>query len=251
VIVPSDFLSGGNGPLTSTMKVGDRLVLVDPASGGRHDLTVAGVAGDLDPAENGAMVGARSVPTFVDRSVSNRFYVAVRDPAQAEAVATRLQADLLSNGVEADTFRTLVDERLRGTAAFIRLLQGFLALGLVIGIAGLGVVMVRAVRERRREIGMLRAMGFRARTVRAAFLLEASFIAVQGIVIGAVLGLVTSYSVLSSSKTLGDRQLAFHVPWLALAALAAATLGASLLAVLWPATQASRIRPAAALRLAD
>ena len=250
-IVPSDFLSGGNGPSTSTTKVGDHLVLVDPASGGRHDLTVAGVAGDLDPAENGAMVGARAVPTFVDRSVSNRFYVAVRDPARADAVATRLQADLLSNGVEADTFRSLVDDRLRGTTAFIRLLQGFLALGLVIGIAGLGVVMVRVVRERRREIGMLRAMGFRARTVRAAFLLEASFIAVQGIVIGAVLGLVTSYSVLSSSKTLGDRELAFHVPWLALGALAAATLGASLLAVLWPATQASRIRPAAALRLAD
>ena len=76
--------------------------------------------------------------------------------------------------------------------------------------------MVRAVRERRREIGMLRAMGFRARTVRAAFLIEASFIAVQGIVIGAALGVVTSYSVLSNSKALGDQPLSFHVPWLSL-----------------------------------
>jgi putative ABC transport system permease protein len=251
VIVPSDFLSGGNGPSTSTTKVGDHLVLVDPAGGGRHDLTVAGIAGDLDPAENGAMVAARTVPTFVDRSASNRFYVAVRDPAHADLVATRLQSDLLTNGVQVETFRSLVDDRLRGTTAFIRLLQGFLALGLVIGIAGLGVVMVRAVRERRREIGMLRAMGFRARTVRAAFLLEATFIAVQGIVIGAVLGLVTSYSVLSNSKTLGDRPLPFHVPWLALGGIGGATLIVSLLAVLGPATHASRIRPAAALRLAD
>jgi putative ABC transport system permease protein len=94
-------------------------------------------------------------------------------------------------------------------------------------------------------------MGFRARTVRAAFLIEASFIAVQGIVIGAALGLVTSYSVLSNSKTLGDQPLSFHIPWLSLTALGAATLLASLVAVLGPAAQASRIRPAAALRLAD
>jgi putative ABC transport system permease protein len=111
--------------------------------------------------------------------------------------------------------------------------------------------MIRAVRERRREIGMLRAMGFTARTVRGAFLVEASFIAVQGIVLGTVLGLVTGFSVLSNSSTFGDRPLPFAVPWASIAVLAAATLGVSLLAVLAPATNASRIRPAAALRIAD
>ncbi len=45
--------------------------------------------------------------------------------------------------------------------AFFQLMQGFLALGLLVGITGLGVVMVRAVRERRRTIGVLRALGFR------------------------------------------------------------------------------------------
>ena len=48
--------------------------------------------------------------------------------------------------------------------------DGFLALGLLIGICGLGVVMVRAVRERRRTIGVLRALGFRAKTVERSFL---------------------------------------------------------------------------------
>ena len=71
-------------------------------------------------------------------------------------------------------------------------MQGYLALGLIIGIAGLGVVMVRAVRERRRQIGMLRAMGFQSRVVRQAFLVEAGFIAVQGIALGVILALVTS-----------------------------------------------------------
>ena len=251
VIVPSDFFSTGNGPPESTVKAGDRLVLIDVAGGRRRVLTVAGIAGDIDPTENGAMVAARALPTFVDRSSANRFYVAARDGTPPDALAARLQGELLNNGVEADTFRALVDERLRGTEAFIRLLEGFLALGLIIGIAGLGVVMVRAVRERRREIGMLRAMGFPARTVRSAFLIEATFIALQGIVIGTVLGLVTGLSVFSYSSTFGDRALPFTIPWLPLALLTGATLLASLLAVLAPAAQASRIKPAVALRIAD
>jgi putative ABC transport system permease protein len=251
VIVPSDFLSAGGGPPSSTVKIGDQITLVDPAGGQRHVLAVAGIDGDIDPAENGAMVGARTVPLLVDRSSFNRFYVAVRDGGTAPEVAARLQGALLANGVKADTFRALVEDRLRGTTSFIRLLQGFLALGLVIGIAGLGVVMVRAVRERRREIGMLRAMGFPARVVRRAFIIEAAFIALQGIVIGGVLGLVTGFSVLSNSTTFGDKTLPFIVPWGPIALLTGAALVASLLAVAGPATQASRIKPAVALRIAD
>jgi putative ABC transport system permease protein len=251
VIVPSDFLSVGGGPPSSSVKVGDRITLVDPAGGRRHVLTVVAIDGDLDPAENGAMVAAATVPTLVDRSFAGRFYVAVREGTDAGQEAARLKGDLLANGVKADTFRALVDDRLKGTTAFIQLLEGFLALGLVIGIAGLGVVMLRAVRERRREIGMLRAMGFSARLVRRAFLVEATFIAAQGIVIGGALGLVTGFSVLSNSSTFGDKALPFTVPWGVITLLAVATLAASLLAVADPATQASRIKPAVALRIAD
>src|SRR5205085_1256914 len=192
-----DFLTIGGGPPSSSVDVGEQIMLIDPASGHRHQLTVAGIDGDLDPVENGAMVASRTVPVFVDRSFPGEFYVALREGSDAKQVAARLKGDLLANGVKADTFRELVDDRLRGTTAFIRLLEGFLALGLVIGIAGLGVVMVRAVRERRREIGMLRAMGFPSKVVRRAFLIEAAFIAGQGVVIGGVLGLVTGFSVLT------------------------------------------------------
>lgn len=250
-IVPSNFLSVSDGPPSSSVKIGDTLTMIDPASGRRHVLTVAGIDGDLDPANLGAFVAATSVPAFVDRSFPGEYFVGVRDGVDPGQVATRLQGDLLGNGVKADTFRSLVDDRMRGTNGFIRLLQGFLALGLVIGIAGLGVVMVRAVRERRREIGMLRAIGFPAKIVRRAFLVEAAFIAVQGIFIGGALGLVTGYSVLSDSATFGDQSLPFTVPWAAIGLLAGATLVASLLAVAGPAMQASRIKPAVALRIAD
>jgi ABC-type lipoprotein release transport system permease subunit len=59
------------------------------------------------------------------------------------------------------------------------------------------------------------------------------------------------WSLLSNSETFGDKPIPFQVPWVALAVLAVAVLGASLAAVYAPAAKASRIRPAAALRIAD
>jgi putative ABC transport system permease protein len=131
------------------------------------------------------------------------------------------------------------------------LLQGFLGLGLLVGIAGLGVVMVRAVRERRHEIGMLRAMGFRTGIVRAAMLSEAGLIAVQGTVIGAALGLITTRQLLLGSDSFGDAGMPFIVPWGGLILILALPLAASLAATAWPASRAAAIRPAVALRTAD
>ena len=52
-----------------------------------------------------------------------------------------------------------------------------MGLGLIVGVAALGVISARAVVERRQQIGVLRAIGFRRRMVQAAFLLESSFVA--------------------------------------------------------------------------
>jgi len=119
----------------------------------------------------------------------------------------------------------------------------------VVGIAGLGVVMVRAVRERRRQVGVLRALGFEASAVRRAFVAESAFVALEGIIIGVSLAIVTAWRLVGNA-TFGA-QLGFDVPWLQLLLLVAGTFIASLLATAAPAQQASKIRPAVALRIAD
>jgi putative ABC transport system permease protein len=122
---------------------------------------------------------------------------------------------------------------------------------MLIGVAGLGVVMVRAVRERRREIGMLRAMGVSAAVVRRSFLDESAFIAVQAVLTGIGLGLLTADQVVVNSGAFATATVGFVVPWASLAIIAAVPLVASSLATLSPAHRASRIRPAIALRTAD
>ena len=74
--------------------------------------------------------------------------------------------------------------------ALFNLLIGFMSLGLLVGIAALGVIGARAVVERRHGIGVLRAIGFSPGMVQLSFLAEMSFLAVVGIGLGLGLGLI-------------------------------------------------------------
>ena len=82
---------------------------------------------------------------------------------------------------------------------FNRLIEGFMGLGLIVGVAALGVISARSVVERRQQIGVMRAIGFRDTMVQAAFLLESSFIALTSIVVGTALGLVLAYNIVDDS----------------------------------------------------
>ena len=134
---------------------------------------------------------------------------------------------------------------------FFQLMQGFLALGLLVGIAGLGVVMVRAVRERRRNIGVLRALGFQAGTVQRAFLTESSFVALEGILVGAALGLVTTYLLFQNDPTSTTASSRLPHPLGEHRGAGGRHGNGLVLATAWPARKASHIRPAVALRIAD
>ena len=250
VIVDIFFLQSGGGPPASPVDPGETLEVIDPVTGAALKRRVIGVT-DSGQSFSGAFMARRSVSeVFSGRVAANRFYL-VSEPSAGDldAVAAGLQGRFVDNGVEARSFRSIIEEGQRLNLQFLQLMQGYLALGLLVGIAGLGVVMVRAVRERRHEIGILRALGFLAPMVRRAFLLESGFTALEGILVGSTLALVTAAQLVAN----GDfgEGLVFVIPWSAVGLLCVISLVASLLATLWPAQQASRIPPAVALRVAE
>jgi putative ABC transport system permease protein len=249
-IVPENFLVAGVD--LAVFASGDTFTVIEPGSGKPHELTIAAL-GETDWLNNGALVSRELTTTlFGAQNIVTRSYISVTDGADANAVASALNSDFLAQGADAHTFTEIGTEGQGQLMGFLAIMQGFLAFGLLVGIAGLGVVMVRAVRERRHEIGMLRAMGFQAGLVRTAMLSEAGFIAVQGTLIGAVLGLITTKQLLmGTNESFGDEPVALIVPWIGLSLILALPLVSSLAATLWPASRAANIRPAVALRAAD
>jgi putative ABC transport system permease protein len=250
----------GSGIGAVTYRPGDTLTVVDPASGRQARKVVAGIlsdstafdrAGDGDFASPVVMASAGLREQFGRRARPAGALLAVAPGASDRDLAADLQGEFLPQGAVVTRIRHLVEQDFAANRSFFRLLQGFLALGLVVGVAGLGVVMVRAVRERRRTVGVLRALGFPARVVRRAFLLESSFVALEGILLGTALSLVTSYLLFRNDDDLQGAGTPFPIPWLSISLLVAVTAAASLAATAWPARQAARIDPAVALRIAD
>ncbi len=167
--------------------------------------------------------------------------------ADASATARAVEAAFLEHGMETEVLAETIEESRQQNVAINRLLQGFMASGLMVGIAALGVISFRAVVERRQQIGVLRAIGYRQWMVLVTFLMESSFIALLGILLGVGLGLLLSYNLVSflSEQVPGLR---FTVPWLQLTIIVVLAYLFSLLTTWVPARQASRVYPAEALR---
>ena len=122
-----------------------------------------------------------------------------------------------------------------------------MALGLLVGIAALGVISIRSVIERRQQIGMLRALGFQSHMVGLAFVIESSFVSITGLLIGALTGIVLGDNLVGAFFPQIDRSVV-AIPWLQIALIVLATYLFSLLTTIVPAWQAARIYPAEALR---
>jgi len=162
-------------------------------------------------------------------------------------VAAAMETVFLDNSMEAtDT----LDEIRIGIAqnnAFSRLFQGFMGLGLVVGVASLGVLSFRAVVERRHAIGMMRAIGYKSRMIQIQFLLESVFVTVLGSALGIGLGALISWHIINNIRDTVDG-ISFDIPWVTVWTIVAIALAASLAATFIPARQAARIYPSEALR---
>ncbi len=134
-------------------------------------------------------------------------------------------------------------------ALLTQLVQGFMGLGLIAGIAALGILGVQSVIERRQQLGTLRALGFTRGQMRATLAFESATIALLGIALGTVLGLLLARSLVALLAA-GNPEIRYAVPWdqIALTTLMAwlGALGALAIAAL----QAGRVSPADALRAA-
>ncbi len=126
----------------------------------------------------------------------------------------------------------------------VEMTEIFIAMGLVAGTAGLGIIAMRSVVERRQQIGLLRAIGFTRRMVSAAFLLEFVFTALTGSLIGVVMSLVNGRVVAAKLSNV----LTFSYSFTSIILLVVISLLLTVAAVLSSVRAVSRIEPSTAIR---
>jgi len=228
-----------------------RVSVRDQQTGKRLTLTVIGVLSDTTPEFMGGMWTSQRTLSrvFGDRVLPTTHLFALRPGIDAKATAAKIESAFLANGVQADSLKKLLSDAVSANMTMNRLIMGFMGLGLIVGVAALGVISARAVVERRQHIGVLRAIGFRKRMVQLAFLLESSFVALTAIAVGTGLGLIVANNVIGNARRQPSwENISFDVPWMNLGVIFLVVYLVALATTLAPAVRASRIYPAEALR---
>jgi putative ABC transport system permease protein len=226
------------------------VALRSDADGAVHTVQVIGVIEQSTTlAGDGYLVRKELVDAVAGEPVApTNFYLKVQPDADVHAVAQATERGFLNNAVNAVVLAESFAQAQALTRGILQVFQGFLALGLLVGIAALGVISTRTVVERRQQVGMLRAIGFQPGMVALSFLLESSFIALTGIIVGTAAGVLLGQGLVQSSiAEIGEGRV-FVIPWLQIGWIVLAAYGFSLLTTVLPALQASRIYPAEALR---
>ncbi len=119
------------------------------------------------------------------------------------------------------------------------------AIGLItlIGAAiGLMNIMLVAVNERTREVGLIKALGGKRKNIRQQFLFESIIISLLGALFGIILGVIIG-NIFALLLNAG-----FTIPWAWVIAGILICSGVGLLAGIWPAIKASKLNPITALR---
>ncbi|MCI4334292.1 MAG: FtsX-like permease family protein [Thermoplasmata archaeon] len=241
--------SGGFGPSHPLLSTGTVLTLTN-GSGITRNVTVIGILAEtfvtgiwVDPS-TGNSLGANQPDVFFLRVAPGQ------DPVRASQLT---KSAFFAEGLVLLSFADILRTSIQATVAIINLLQVFVGLGLAVGIAAIGLVAFRAVVERRSEIGMLRAIGFRQRGIFAVFLLEYSYVALLGILIGTALAILLIYNatIASTSGSTGGLSLAFAPPWLDIGIVLLSAYVLMAAAVLTPSLKAARLAPAEALRYSE
>jgi putative ABC transport system permease protein len=228
-----------------TVNPGGSLLLTNPIDGNRAAVTVLGVM--TQSALTGVFVGP-STAAKLGINQSALFLMGLAPGVSAAQAARVTKTAFFSEGLVVVNIEGAVASSIATTDGEIALLQIFVGLGLVVGIAAMGIVALRAVTERRREIGMLRANGFTEGMIVRAFLLEYSFVTLIGLVIGTGLGLLEVWNLTHSAEATATGITVFAIPWASVGAILLVAYGFSMLAVAGPSRFAARLPPAVAVR---
>ncbi|HEV2062407.1 MAG TPA: ABC transporter permease, partial [Solirubrobacteraceae bacterium] len=222
------------------LALGDRFEITS-ASGTKLDLVVRGIetspvldAFDLGPisvsseAYASAFRNERNVYTFVDAD-------------SAAAIERALTAYPDTKVLDKAQF---VQDRMEAIDMLMAIFAVLLALAVIVSLFGIVNALVLATFERRRELGMLAAVGMTRRQIRRMVRHESIVTALMGVSSGIVVGLAGGYAVTSA---LSDEGLTFAVPGGTLVTLAIVGVIAGVLAAVLPARRAARMSPLSAL----
>ena len=229
------------------LTVGDTLT-VTFARTGAVELTVRALIDRPPPGFDGVVyvVGLDTYQANVTDQLDRQVFVKVAEgvsPTQARAALETVLARW-PNGELQDqaAFEASVASQID---IILNLIYGLLGLAIVIALIGIANTLALSVHERRRELGLLRAVGMTRPQVRSAIRWESVMIALMGTFLGFILAVAGAWGIISAIE--GDRPIPLAVPPVQLSVIVVLASVAGVLAAVGPARRAARLDILAAI----
>ncbi len=209
-----------------------------------RDFEIIGVIerSDVEDIDSGVIVPIDDVMDILDKDTYQMVYVIPENIKDVEIVAERIED-------EDDTLETISGKDIARQVTTLTTQIQLFTLGIggiaaVVGGLGIMNTMIMAVLERRREIGVMKAIGATSRMILKQILIESALISLIGGVGGLILGITASFMIGSFA---GGKITAIVTPQLALIGMGFA-LVLGILGGLYPAKKAADLDPVVALR---
>ncbi|HEX8139625.1 MAG TPA: ABC transporter permease [Pyrinomonadaceae bacterium] len=170
------------------LKVGDPFVL--DAGGAPVRARVVGALSD-SIFQSELLMSERNFMRLFPEQEGHRFFLLDAKPEEADRVAGLLEERLSDYGLDVVGTEERLAEFHRVENTFISTFQMLGGLGLVLGTLGLGAVLLRNVLERRRELALLRAVGYNGQHFSLMVIAENAFLLISGLITGTLCALIS------------------------------------------------------------
>ena len=224
--------------------VGDRLQVVR-IDGKVINAEIRGfVSGDTSFA---SYVASREMFADAPTPIFDSFvYIKAADGVAIDDVRERVAAVSSDTGIGSlQTKDEFIDEQAAQVNQILALIYGLLGLSILIAIVGIVITLLLSVFERRREIGLLRAVGMTRSQVRTTVRWESVITSLLGAVSGVVLGIVMGVVVVAALS--GDSGIGFSLPVGSTITIVIISFVLGVVAAIYPAWRATKVDVVAAI----
>ena len=222
------------------LKVGD--VLEVPAPYGTIRLPIAGVILDYSDQQGTILMDRALFERYWHDDTVNVFRVYLKPGVQMPEVRQRIleqysgrrQVFVLTNAELKGYILKITDQWFGLTSVQI-------AVAVLVAILGIVNTLTVSITDRRRELGVLQAVGGLHGQIRRTIWIEALSIGTLGLILGFALGAINLYYILQIiHRDVAGMRLDYQFPTAVVAALVPTILGAAFVAAIWPAESAVR-----------
>ncbi|VTS02452.1 FtsX-like permease family protein [Tuwongella immobilis] len=217
--------------------IGDRIEISD-SQGKPRQLQIAGLLKDSVFQSELVMADVRFIELFPQEEGFLGF-LASTPPGKEQAIRELLQSALATQGAEIEFSQAKLASYLAVQNSYLTTFQILGGFGLLLGVIGMAIILLRGIWERRKELALLQATGYRPGDLRHLVFAENCLL----LTVGLGIGLLAAAGSIAPHLAAGNR-----VPWMLLGGMLSAVVAVGLLTTAMALRSTTRVPIITALR---